>query len=259
MFSVVTAVAEFVGGGIYPYFRIDVIRLFPNVDGFGFVTRAAEVLFVIATFYYTVNTFLVMKKEGCSKFFQSTWNQIDIITVILSIIAIALYITRALLTTKITRTFNESGGNDYIRLTYTNTINQYYTYIIAFNVFTATLKFCRLLSFHRAFLQVRLIMSCEIFDPVGRPQVTLLPNMSVCPSVYVLALSKINKTDNFFNLKWPLLLEKLWYLLSGSLMTSVLFLLGRCNHSTLFQWLSCVQRGVLDRVHVLHGLLLLHG
>lgn len=157
MFGVVTAVAEFVGGGIQPWARVEAIRLFANLDGFGAITLAAEILFVVATFYYLVNTIMQFKREGCSGFFSSTWNTLDFFTVIMSIVAIGLYLARALITKSMTETFNETKGNKYIRLTYAALVNEYYTYVVSFTVFTSSLKFCKLLSFNRAFMQARIL------------------------------------------------------------------------------------------------------
>lgn len=94
LFGIVTCVAEFVGGGIYPWARVDAIRLFTNLDGFGFVTVAAEILFVVASTYYLINLIMVFRQEGCSEFCQNTWNIVDLFTVVLSFLAIALYIVK---------------------------------------------------------------------------------------------------------------------------------------------------------------------
>ena len=59
-----------------------------------------------------------------------------------------------LVTREMTRQFNETKGNSYIRLSYAALINEYYTYVVACTVFTSTLKLCKLLSFQRAFMQV---------------------------------------------------------------------------------------------------------
>ena len=83
MFTIVTCVAEFVGGGIQPWFRVNAIRLFANEDFFGTVTIIAEVFFAIATFYYIINVIASIRNEGWSKFMQNTWNIIDFFTVIL--------------------------------------------------------------------------------------------------------------------------------------------------------------------------------
>ena len=41
LFTTVTCVAEFIGGGVQPWFRVDSFKLFADLDGFGFVTLAS--------------------------------------------------------------------------------------------------------------------------------------------------------------------------------------------------------------------------
>ena len=159
MFGIVTMGAEFVGGGIRPWHRVDAIRLFPNLDTFGIITGIAEVLFLISTTYYIINLVLIFKETGCRDFFKSTWNIIDLFTVVMSLTAIAVYTARMLVTREMTKEFDETKGNAYIRLTYAAMIDQGYTYIVACLVFTSTLKFCRLLSFQKAFMQVSATIS----------------------------------------------------------------------------------------------------
>jgi len=55
-------VAEFVGGGVVPWFRVEAIKLFSDLNGFGFITALAEMLFVVSTFYYLVNVIVVFKE-----------------------------------------------------------------------------------------------------------------------------------------------------------------------------------------------------
>ena len=158
MFGLVTCTAEFVGGGIYPHYRIDVFRLFPNNDGFGIVVRLAEVLFVASIFYYLINVIAVLKKEGCRQFCQNSYNVSDLLTVILSLFALVLYVAKAIVTADITREISETNGNKYIRLTYVALLNKTYEYLVAITVFTSTIKFSRLLSFQKAFMQITATM-----------------------------------------------------------------------------------------------------
>ena len=37
-----TCVAEFIGGGVQPWFRVDTFKLFADLDGFGFVTLVGK-------------------------------------------------------------------------------------------------------------------------------------------------------------------------------------------------------------------------
>jgi len=107
MFSLVTMVAEFVGGGVSPYYRIDVFRLFPNLTFFGYIVTASEILFVASIFYYVVNLLTVAKKDGCRAFWNDFTNVMDVLTVILSIVAICLYVAKTLVTQTFTKRISE--------------------------------------------------------------------------------------------------------------------------------------------------------
>ena len=91
MFSIVTIVAEFVGGGIRPYHKIDPIKL---LNSSNWVVTAAEILFVVCLIYYTINLLGVLKKQGCRTFCQNSWNIADTVTVAISYLALILYIAR---------------------------------------------------------------------------------------------------------------------------------------------------------------------
>ncbi len=64
----VTAAAEFAGGGVRPWYRIEAVSLFNSYQGWNKIILICEILFVISTFYYLVNLLAVLKKEGCSAF-----------------------------------------------------------------------------------------------------------------------------------------------------------------------------------------------
>ena len=150
-----TATAEFVGGGITPHHTVNPVRLFANNgDPFSYVVMAAESLFVISILYYIINIVSTLKKEGCRKFCENTWNIADCITVILSVLAVILYVVKFMIVRETTKSINETRGNVYIRLTIPALLNQYYEYLVAMTVFTSTIKFSKLLSFQKAFMQV---------------------------------------------------------------------------------------------------------
>jgi hypothetical protein len=107
MFSLVTIVAEFIGGGVHPYYRIDVFRLFPNLTTFGYIVTASEILFVASIFYYVVNLMAIAKKDGCKAFWNDLTNVMDVLTVVLSIIAIGLYVAKSLVTQTFTKRIAE--------------------------------------------------------------------------------------------------------------------------------------------------------
>ena len=88
--------AEFVGGGIRPWYRIESFRLTNN----NIVVTIAEILFAVATFYYLVNLLAVLKKEGRKEFCANGWNLADCFTVALSIVLLGLYILRLFVVSK---------------------------------------------------------------------------------------------------------------------------------------------------------------
>ena len=64
IFTTVTCVAEFVGGGVVPWYRIETFRLFSNGGLMSYLVDGASVLFVASTFYYIVNLLAVLKRDG---------------------------------------------------------------------------------------------------------------------------------------------------------------------------------------------------
>ena len=56
------------------------------------MVQVAQILFGVTTFYYTINLIMAYKKEGRTAFWANKWNWADIMTVVLSIIALGLYL-----------------------------------------------------------------------------------------------------------------------------------------------------------------------
>ena len=96
MFGVVKIVAEFTGGGVNPWFRIDVIRLTRNWDLAGYCVFACEIFFILSTFYYIMNTLGVLKSSGCVEFFKDSWNIVDIFTIFLSLLTIIMWAVKVM-------------------------------------------------------------------------------------------------------------------------------------------------------------------
>ena len=89
-----------------------------------------------------------------TRFFDDNWNLADVLTVVLSIFAVILYVIKWLVVMEVTKEINESKGNRYIRLSYPALLNQYYEYLLSMTVFFSTVKFSKLLSFQKAFMQI---------------------------------------------------------------------------------------------------------
>ena len=108
--------------------------------------------------YCTCNVVHIITQEGIRAFCSNTWNLFDLATVLLSLLAIVLHVLKLFVVLELTKEVAASRGNAYVRLTYAAVLNKYYEYIIAATVFTSTIKFTRLLSFQKAFMQIAATM-----------------------------------------------------------------------------------------------------
>ena len=54
LFAMVSCVAEFAGGGLKPWYRIEVVSLFNDYKGWNKIVLFCEIMFVVSTFYYLV-------------------------------------------------------------------------------------------------------------------------------------------------------------------------------------------------------------
>ena len=84
--------AQFIGGGIIPWYRIESFALFTQKNFAGIMVQISQVLFGVTTFYYTINLIAAYKKEGSQAFWGNKWNWADIATVLLSLFALTLYL-----------------------------------------------------------------------------------------------------------------------------------------------------------------------
>jgi hypothetical protein len=141
-------VAEFVGGGISPVYRIDIIRLTRVMDFSGYMVTTCEVLFVFATFYYVLNSISSLKAMGPSAYFKEAWNIVDIFTIFFSVFVIILWVFKNLAVLEMTKKISKTGGNAFVPIEKTMQINSYFDYTVSITVFTSMLKFCRLLRFY---------------------------------------------------------------------------------------------------------------
>ena len=162
LFGIVKIVAEFIGGGISPVYRIDVIRLTRNMDFGGYVVTTCEVLFLFATFYYVLNSISSLKALGLGGYFKEPWNIVDVFTIFFSIVVVALwglkvflfsylyiiFFSQTLKVIELTKQIGKTAGNAFVPIEKVMQINSYYDYSVSITVFTSMLKFCRLLRYH---------------------------------------------------------------------------------------------------------------
>ena len=82
----------------------------------------------------------------------------DVTTVVISLMALALYVAKEIVTINLNKQINATRMNTYIRLTNAGMLNKFYEYMVSITVFTSTIRFSRLLSFQKAFMQIMATM-----------------------------------------------------------------------------------------------------
>ena len=147
MFGVVKIIGEFVGGGVLPFYRVDVLTLTRQWNFAGYVVFACEVIFILSTLYYIINSLGILKELGAREFFKAAWNVVDVFTILLSLLAIGLWVIKTLVVLELTKQIGEKKGNEYVSIEAAQSWNNKLELAVAFTVFTSLLKLCRLLRY----------------------------------------------------------------------------------------------------------------
>ena len=91
LFSIATIVAEFIpGGGILPYWRIEIVRLLHHHDSMGTYLMIAETVFVFYILYFLINNLVQMKRLG-AKYWTTYWTLAEWGVIGFSLLAGVLY------------------------------------------------------------------------------------------------------------------------------------------------------------------------
>ena len=145
MFGVVKIVGEFIGGGVLPYYRVDILTLTRVWDTWGYLVFACEIAFILSTLYYIINSLSILKEEGAREFFKAAWNVVDVFTILLSLLAIGLYFLKTFVVLNLTKKISATKGNEFLSIEQAQYVNSWLELTVAFTVFTSLLKLCRLL------------------------------------------------------------------------------------------------------------------
>ena len=137
-----------VAGAGYPFYRVDVIKLFnyfSSLSIFRIVCEVVFFLFIIFFFFKELNNLRIEK----GKYLKRFWNYIELFIIAFSIASITVYIYRYLVTMGLLSDFKQNGGNKVINLQYVTYLNDIFHYMIGGVVFFATFKFLKLLRFNQ--------------------------------------------------------------------------------------------------------------
>ncbi|XP_041473066.1 uncharacterized protein LOC121422223 isoform X1 [Lytechinus variegatus] len=150
LFGVVSLLAEFLPtGGVEPFYRIDIIRLYTYAQGFGAVRLACEILFLGFIVFFIVREINNLRREGVKKYFKTFWNLAEWIIIACAIGATVVYFYRKYVTANLLEEFKATHGTERINLQYVAYWNELLTYLLGVVVFIGNLKFIKLLRFNK--------------------------------------------------------------------------------------------------------------
>ncbi|RXG55683.1 Location of vulva defective 1 [Armadillidium vulgare] len=151
LFCMCTVLCEFIdGGGLMPKWRFEPVRLIKDTGVKGLITTICELGFAAATIFFTFRELWEIKKMKL-KYFVSYWNLAEMCIVIISYLAIGMYIYRTILTQEALDKFNTTNGNGYVRMDSAAFVDQVFVYAAAAVVFFSTIKLIKLLQFNNRF------------------------------------------------------------------------------------------------------------
>ena len=94
LFGICTIIAEFMpGGGILPYWRIEIVRLLHHHDSAGYVILCCEAIFVLFILHFIYKQFVEMKKQK-KQYWKSYWTLAEWSLIFLAFAAMFLYAYR---------------------------------------------------------------------------------------------------------------------------------------------------------------------
>ncbi|CAD5124264.1 DgyrCDS12559 [Dimorphilus gyrociliatus] len=148
LFAYVNYLSEFpASGGVIVNPRVTAFQIYAGVGGMGTVVLVCQIIYVIVIIYFIVREALEMKKLG-KPYWKDPWNYIELLLILLSIGATAMYITRQIWGKMIMNDLKDNKDS-YINYMQLATYDEILQYVTAFIAFVANIKFLRLLRFNK--------------------------------------------------------------------------------------------------------------
>eukprot|EP00118_Oscarella_pearsei_P013529 m.109041 g.109041 ORF g.109041 m.109041 type:complete len:797 (+) comp37336_c0_seq2:145-2535(+) len=166
LFCVVKLVVEFPpSGGAFASSTLWSIKLLRYVTSYDYFVMACEILFVIATIYYTIEEILEAA-IGRMKYLKSIWNWLDILMLLLSYVVISFGVYRTITVNSTLDSLLSKPGQhaDFETLAFWQ---MQYNYIIAILVFFAWFKLFKYISFNKTMNQLSSTLSKCAKDVLG--------------------------------------------------------------------------------------------
>ncbi|XP_063839801.1 uncharacterized protein LOC135088742 isoform X2 [Scylla paramamosain] len=197
LFAVTMFVFEFLpGGGLLTKFEFQALKLLRYHEQGGAFVLAVEIVYILFSLFYTRREFKTMKKQGW-KYFKSVWNLMEVWVLALSYTAIVFYLLKTSLTYYLLDKFIETKGKKYIKIQPLAFLDSILVYVIAFQVFIATLKLLRLLRFNRRIGMLSATLRYASGDIIGFGLIFFVTLISFVTVFYLSAMTSVKDFSSF--------------------------------------------------------------
>ena len=131
-------------GGVFPHFRFEPISFVVFTSLAQLICAIFYLLFVVDLLVVQIRSLIELKW----KFFRSFWSIVDVGLIVCSWMGVAVYVYRSVESKRLARRFSETNGYVFLNLQFATYMNDFFTYLLGYCCFFASLKFLRLCRFH---------------------------------------------------------------------------------------------------------------
>ncbi|XP_041364430.1 uncharacterized protein LOC121379844 [Gigantopelta aegis] len=149
LFGVATILCEFQpSGGVVQSYRFEPAMLIPYMSSVVLFQIICEIVYLIFTMAFIVIEIRNFYKQRM-QYFKYFWNWIELSIIGSSVGSVVVYFYRLIVVNRLTSEIKEFHGNSYMKFQYAAYWSEMFSYMIGWLVFSATLKFLKLLRFNK--------------------------------------------------------------------------------------------------------------
>ncbi|XP_071808292.1 polycystin-2-like protein 1 isoform X3 [Asterias amurensis] len=158
LFCIVRLVVEYPPtGGAIPSWTFRTVRLLRYVTAFDYFIMACEGIFALFILYYIVEEILEIKRHRFA-YFKSTWNCLDVIIIIVSVMCMGFYVYRSMSVSNMIDVLL-SQPDQYADFEFLGYCQAVYNNVVAVVVFLAWIKVFKYISFNKTMNQLSSTLS----------------------------------------------------------------------------------------------------
>lgn len=158
LFTFVSLMTEFPQtGGVLTTAHVYPLRVYQHVGSFGVFIFLCEIVFMICALAFFVY-FIVQIVKHKKAFFRDTWRLFDLVIIVLTVVGIAMYLTRMLFTSWTITKYTEQKQT-FVNFEHIALWDEVLNAFLSFLVFLSTIRILRVLNYSRSITHLAGVLS----------------------------------------------------------------------------------------------------